>query len=185
MGLNIAQASGDFLPYVKYNGKAGRWYVKKDDQEVEVQNPTFVADFDNIRTGWLSFAEGQAPDVVFDKDLSTPAPKPSDRHKRGFNLKLFSNAQFGGVVELQGSSMHLNNAINELYELYEKDRKDGQLPVVSCTGTTPMKDKMGTNYRPIFKIEKWIDRPTEFDGGATQEAKPEASTPVSSSISEF
>jgi len=184
MGLNIAQSSGDFLPYVKYNGKAGRWYVKKDDAEVEVTNPVFVADFDNIKTGWFMFMEGQAPSITLDPDLQNPAPKPSDKHKRGFAVQLFSKNQFGGVVELNGASMHLSNAINELYEQYEKDRKPGQLPVVACTGTTPMKDKMGTNYRPIFKIEKWVDRPAEFDA-ETQSSTPAPQAATTSSVSEF
>lgn len=183
MGLNIAQSSGDFLPFVKFNGKAGRWYFKKDDQEVEVNNPTFVADFDNIKTGWYWFMEGKAPAITFDQDLATIAAKPTDNHKRGFTLQLFSKQHFGGVAELQGASMHLCNAINEVYEQYEKDRKPGQLPVISCTGTTPMKDKHGTNYRPIFKIEKWVDRPSDFDG-QSQDSTP-SPTAETSSISEF
>ncbi len=76
MALNIVSQGGDFDPFVKYNAKAGRWYVKKDEHEIEVQNPTFIADFDNIKTGWLYFRAGTAPERIFDENLSTPAPKP-------------------------------------------------------------------------------------------------------------
>ncbi len=168
MPLNISQGGGDYLPYVKFNSKAGRWYVKKDDKETEVTNPVFVADFANIKTGWYFYAEGQAPNIVLDASLTDPAPKPTDKHKRGFTIHLFSQKQFGGVVELNGASMHLCNSIAEVYGEYEKDSpaNAGKLPVVSCTGTLPMKDKMGTNYKPVFKIEKWVDRPSEFDDAA-------------------
>lgn len=187
--LGIVSQGGDFLPYIKYNGKAGRWYVKKDEGEVEVQNPVFVADFDNIKSGWFRFMEGQAPNVVLDDVVGQAAAKPSDLHKRGFRLECFSNALFGGVVELQGASMHLNSAIQDLYAEYAaaKDANAGKLPVVKCTGTTPMKDKMGTNYRPVFAIEKWVDRPAELSGEVKANAPtvPKPAPIDASSVSEF
>lgn len=191
MGLNIV-SSGEFKPYCKYNAKSGRWYVKKDDVEQEVTNPAFVADFDNIKTGWFLFLEGQAPNIVYDANLSTPAAKPSEAHKRGFELELFSQNTFGGVVVMSGASMHTCNAINEIYEQYEKERdaNKGMLPVVQAVGATPMKDKFGTNYRPELKILKWIPRPAEFGGTAQAAPAPTAPVtpppaPVASAVSEF
>lgn len=176
-GLNIVSSNESFDPYVKYNAKAGRWYLKDD---VEVNNPVFVADFANIKTGWLLFLEGQAPNNVWDESLSNAAQKPSDKHKRGFEVRLFSKASFNGVVQLSSSSMHLCSAINDLYVQYESaaESKQGKLPVIQYTGSTPMKDKMGTNYKPNFKIEKWVDRPKEFD------EKVEAELPKAA-VSEF
>lgn len=187
MGLNIVSTGGDYNPWVKYNAKAGRWYVKGENGEQEVTNPAFVADFDNIKTGWLLFLEGQAPNNVWDKDLTTPAPKPSDAHKRGFSLSLFSKASFGGVVELSSSSMHLCNAINGLYEQYEAGRaaNAGKLPVVKYTGSTPMKDKMGTNYAPNFVIEKWVDRPADFEMANDKQEATAPQQATTSSVSEF
>ena len=189
MALNIGSTGGDFDPYVKYNAKAGRWYLKDD---VEVQNPVFVADFSSIKTGWLLFLEGQAPDNTWDADLSNPAPKPSDKHKRGFKLRLFSGQHFGGVVELSSSSMHLCASINDLYTQYEAGAasNQGMLPVVKYTGSTPMKDKMGTNYKPNFVIEKWVPRPAEFDAvkedTPVAQAVPQAAPAVQSTgASEF
>lgn len=164
MGLNIVQqqGSGTYDPYIKYNGKAGRFYLKDESgEEVEIVPTSFVTDLENIKTGWLMFVAGMAPDKVWDKDLATPASRPSENHKRGFAVRLFSKA-FGGVVELSGSSMHLCNSINDLYETFEKTKETGKVPVVKFTGTSAMKDKQGTNYKPNFVIEKWIDRPAEL-----------------------
>lgn len=174
MPLNITQSGADYLPYAKYNAKSGRWYVKKDDKEVEVQNPEFVADFANIKTGWFYFAEGQAPSVYLDKTISEAAPKPSENHKRGFKIALFAPQTFGGVVELTGASMHLNNAINDIYAQYENEvpKNAGKLPVVKCEGTEASKDKFGTNYKPILKITKWVDRPKEFEDSSTEQDIP-------------
>ena len=76
MSLDIGSGSG--RPYVKYNAKSGRWYVRGDNgQDVEIQAPTCIIDFDNIATGWFLFREGQAPDRAID-----PAWAPGRRSPR-------------------------------------------------------------------------------------------------------
>ena len=187
MPLNLSSGGGDFDPYCKYNAKSGRWYFKDGEQEVEVNDPSFVADFDNIKTGWMLFLEGQAPDRVFDESLEQPAPKPSDAHKRGFVLRLFSPQSFKGVVELSATSMHVCNAINDLYTQYEagKAANAGKLPVIKCEGTTPSKDKFGTNYKPNMRIDSWIERPQEFDSPRASNDAESAPQPAASSVSEF
>jgi hypothetical protein len=190
MGLNISTGGGeDFAPYVKYNAKAGRWYVKKDEGEVEVQNPVFVADFDNIKTGWFHFAAGIAPSIVYDPNLETPAPKPSENHKKGFELQVFSKATLGGVCVFSSTSGIVGSAINEIYEQYlkEKAANQGALPVVQCTGVSAEVGKHGTNYKPVLGIAKWIPRPAEFGGSSAQvapQAAPVQQAPANS-ISEF
>lgn len=105
MGLNISNGnSEDFKNYLKFNAKSGRFYVKKDGAEVEVEKPAFVINFDEIKTGWFLFAAGVAPSISYDPDLSTPAAKPSDMHKRGFEVELFSQATLGGVVVFSSTS---------------------------------------------------------------------------------
>lgn len=179
--------SGDFTPYVKYNAKAGRWYVKKDDQEVEVQNPVFVADLANAQKAWMYFMEGQAPNIVYFPDLNTQVEKPSENHKLGISIKLFSDNHFGGVVKMESSSINTCSAIGELHKAYEAapESKAGKLPVVKVTGAEPIKGNYGTNYKPLFEIEKWVSRPAEFDVQES-EVSTEVSTEASSSeVSEF
>lgn len=179
--LNIVSKGGTFDPWVKYNSKAGRFYIKgTDGNDQEVQNPVFVVDFDNLKTGWINFVAGMAPDRQWDQNLSTPAAKPSEAHKRGFSVRLFSKSAFGGVVELSSSSMHLCAAINDLYIQYDAARGSnaGKLPVVKYTGSTPQKDKMGTNYKPNFVIEKWVDRPAEFAAPVAQATPVAANQPA-------
>ncbi len=191
MGLNIGQTTGSFDAMVKYNAKAGRWYKKGEAGEVEVANPTFVADFANIKTGWFHFAEGMAPSIVYDENLSTPAKKPDENHKRGFELRVYSEASFGGVVKFGSVSNIVCGSIAELYNQYEKEApaNAGKLPVVQCTGTVAEKGKYGTNYKPLLSIVKWIDRPAAFEQVAQNNnaaAAPEAkAAPVAASGSEF
>lgn len=181
MGLNIVSGGGNFDPWVKFNSKAGRFYIKGDTGEVEVAPTSFVADLGNIKTGWISFVQGQAPVRVWDADLLTPAVKPSEDAKRGFSLRLYSKSTFNGVVELSSNSLHLCTSITELYSAYEAQAaaNPGLVPVVKYTGATVMKDKMGNNYKPNFVIEKWTQRPVELDEEVVQEE------PVKKAVNEF
>lgn len=180
MGLNIVSEGGNYDKWIKFNGKAGRFYIKGELDDVEVTPTFFVADLANIKTGWLQFAAGQAPVRVWDTNLSTPAAKPSGDAKRGFSLRLFSKATFGGIVELSSNSMHICNSINDLYTQYEAQAaaNPGKVPVVKYNGTTAMKDAKGTNYKPNFAIEKWIDRPAELDAVETGQQNTPQPAPV-------
>lgn len=192
MTLNIG-ASGTIKPYAKYNSKADKWFAKGDGGDVEVARPTFVADFPNIATGWLRFREGQAPERVMDPSLDKAAPAQDEGFKRGFVVAVFSQKFFGGIAELSSASIHMCNAVREVYQTYteQKDAHRGQLPVIVCTGSEAMKDKYGTNYKPKFEIAKWVDRPAElpdespvdpkdvFKGEATSSPRPQQGTPVS------
>ena len=177
--------TGDFTPFVKYNAKAGRWYVRKDEQEVEVESPVFVADLANARKAWMWFMEGQAPNIEYFPDLTAQVAKPSENHKLGISVNLFSEKSFGGVVKMESNSINTCSALSELYDLYEAapESKQGKLPVVKVEGAEPIKGNYGTNYKPKFKIEKWVDRPAAFDEQSTPEAPPSA--PETESVSEF
>jgi hypothetical protein len=166
MGLNIG-GSGSIKPYVKYNAKADKWFVRgPDGGDVEISRPTFLLDLKNIRTGWLRFLEGQAPERVIDPSLDSVAPNPGQGFKRGFVIMAYSAKFFGGAVELSSASIHMSNAIRDIYAAFEEQgaraENHGKVPVIACTGSDPMKDKYGTNYKPRLEIVKWADRPAEL-----------------------
>lgn len=164
MPLQIG-GSGTVKPFCKYNAKSDKWFVRgAGGEEVEIQRPTFVIDLDNIATGWFRFREGQAPERVIDPSLNQPAPSPGEEFKRGFAVMVFSPKFFGGAVEFGSASIHLSNAIKDIYAQYEAEKADhrDELPVIACTGSEPMKDRYGTNYRPTFTILQWVQRPADL-----------------------
>lgn len=194
MSLYDEPKTGDFLPYVKYNAKAGRWYTKKDGQEVEVINPVFVADFSKVKKIWAHFAAGLAPDVVEFPSLDAVVPQPSPNHKKGIMINLYSAANFGGVVVLSATSNLTCKAFAAIYDAYlgAPESKQGMLPVVKVTGVRAETGKNGTNYEPLLVIEKWVARPAAFDEVAAQapaaqvQAAPPPPAPVQNTgISEF
>ena len=165
--LNIG-GSGIIKPYCKYNAKADKWFVRSPEGgDQEIARPTFLLDLKNIRTGWLRFREGQAPERVIDPSLDRAAPSPGEDFKRGFVVTAYSPKFFGGAVEFSSASIHLSNAIREVYAAFDengaKTENRGKVPVVACTGSEAMKDKYGTNYRPKLEIVKWVDRPADLE----------------------
>lgn len=171
------RSSEDFTPYLKFNGKAGRWYTRNDTgQDIEVLTLTAIFDLTNIKVGWIMFAEGQAPDTVWD-DNGRVGEKPSPNHKRGFAVNVFSPKLIGGLREFSSTSNIAINAIKELYDAYEKqyDPTKKLVPVVTCESVQAVKSKFGTNYQPVLKIQKWVPRPQDMpepagaatNGGAT------------------
>lgn len=171
MSLHIG-STGTIKPYVKFNAKADKWFVKGDGGDVEIARPTFVADLANIATGWLRFREGEAPERLIDPSLDRAAPSPGEGFKRGFVVAVFSRKFFGGAVELSSASIHMGNAIREVYQAFEETRAahPGQLPVIACTGSEAMKDKYGINYRPMLATVKWVERPAEMPDASPVDA---------------
>jgi hypothetical protein len=190
MGLGLPSGGGDFTPYVKYNAKAGRWYTKDDDgNEIEVTNMIAIFDFANIKTGWLSFNPGVAPEFRFDSAPgSSDAQSPGDNYKRGFVVNVFSQKNLGGVRELAANSGAMNTAVNDVYDAYEAapERAQGMLPVVKCVRVDPVTSKHGTNYHPVLEVIKWAPRPPEFDetptNGTGSVATPVVQTPATPSV---
>lgn len=184
MPLGLNEGGGNFVPFIKYNAKAGRWYIRdedKNDIEVQPANVVFIADLDNLEVGWIKFGAGPgiAPDVHLAPASQTRPAQPSAEHKSGFRMRVYSEKNFGGLREWMAASTLVNKALNELYEAFEAEvgTHPGQCPVVRFTGAIPETSKHGTNYRPGFEIVQWTARPAAFDEDG-DEAPQQAATPA-------
>jgi len=110
--------------------------------------------------------------LIIDPSLDHAAPSPGEGFKRGFVLAVYSRKFFGGLAELASVSLHMGNAVREVYQVFEAQRGDhpGEVPVIAATGSEAMKDKYGTNYKPTFELVKWIARPAELPDASPVEA---------------
>lgn len=171
MPLNLNPNSGeDFIPYLKYNSKAGRWYAKFDgyQNEIEVQNPVLIFDFPNIKTGWISFASDGPPNCVWDASLEQEAPRPeSDKAKRGFQVVVVGRQPVPaagklalGAREFMGVAASIVKPVKQMFDEWEEASKEhqGELPAYQCTGVVPVVGNFGTNYTPEFKLMGWRKR---------------------------
>ncbi len=174
MGLGIdlePKNSGDFLPIVKLDSRAGR--IFRVDRADGVSTPTditkhfkCVMDLENVEVGWLDFATGAAPVMVLNRLGEKFPVNPGGNAKEGVRILMKLSKECGGDVrELASNAKSALRGINKLHDLYkaEASSKPGMLPVVTLRDMIPVTTGGGqqksTNYEPVFEIVDWVPRP--------------------------
>lgn len=185
--------TGDFLPYIGFNAKSDKWFVKVGTEKVALKGEiAFVVDFKNLKTGWMLFADGLAPNKVYDPSIEEKAAQPSPKHKRGVEFNVYMKGTHEGVYSFSTVAGNVLKPFSELHDKYLEEIKTNPdfLPVVVVGESQEVKSSFknpdgsqgtATNYMPSFKIEKFVKRPAVFDETATQPEPVKAQ----SSVSEF
>ena len=81
--------------------------------------------------------------------------------------------------EWASAALATTRGFDQLHDLWLAGRKPGQVPVVTCDSFEEEKGAFGSNYRPVFRIEKWITRPKDLEEepkqqkGSADPGKPE------------
>jgi hypothetical protein len=170
----------DQKPLLKYNAKTAKWHV--DDKVVD--KATMLVDFENGKSGWVKFAEGVAPDFRIVSMASLVAgcqypPMPSDvdskgkpMFRRGFQLMCKISDQLAAgkpqIREWASGSLATVRAVDQLHTQWLASRQNGKVCVVTVDGYKESPGQYGSNYQPILRIVKWIDRPADLKPDAVQ-----------------
>jgi hypothetical protein len=195
LGLTTGGNGGEIRPYVTYDAKAGRMFRVDRTQgsdgmyqteKHEITNVAqFVADLANIRVGWINYtAQGPIRKLVVLGKEAIPA-RPDDKNsegklafKQGFEIDLLLNKDAGGgpARNLSSAAGCVIDAMDELHDAYSAapESKAGKLPVVKIASVSPVKSGQSTNYKPVFQIVSWVDRPA---GLAVEGAAPATNAP--------
>lgn len=189
MTLNLT-TGGDYTPFLKYNAKAGRWFVKNENgDEVEVQNPRFAIDFENIKTGWICFPPASPPQFVWDYNGERqPRPEPIGKaqYKDGFEVMVYGSdpvphlgGQPLGLRQWTSNANAAKGSVKRAYDLFEKGKAANpkKVPVFRCTGVSIIKGINGDSFEPIFELEQWVERSRISEFETAPEAPPPASPP--------
>jgi hypothetical protein len=178
LGLNINTGSKNFLPIIKYDARAGR--VFRVDKVDGMSTPVDITkkfkavfDFENAEVGYINFATGSAPDFVMVPLGSVLPACPSENHKQGMRMSVRLGKDCGSDCrELAGTSGAFLASMDKLHDDYLAGVKDnaGKLPVVALVDTVAIESGSGarksTNYRPVFEISAWVDRPKDLGPNA-------------------
>lgn len=178
---------------------AGVWETVQS--ELPIATATFVVDFGSVEVGYLLFPKGAAPMMVTVPYGQALPPQPAavgttvddrtgkerpNNFKMGFRLKVAGKALVGtvngSVRELAANAGVTIEGINDLHTLFElaPEAAAGKLPVVKVAQVVPTKSGQSTNYKPVFEIITWADRPTDMLGPRTvpaPAAKPAVTMP--------
>ena len=150
-------------PYIKFNAKENAWATNNRDGDIQnIDPPRMLIDLDQLQLGWFRFREAQAPDIVLDPPGTEAAEPDGGNHKRGFRVQTYSPTL--GVREFSSNSLMLKKAMILLYKLWEADKAQNpnKLPLVEVTDHVAVNGRYGTNYKPVFDIVGWYDRPDEL-----------------------
>jgi len=164
--LNLS-TGGEFSPFLKYNAKAGRWFVRGDNAiDIEVPNPRFAIDLENIRVGWVLFPQASPPSFVWDVQ-GMRAPKPDGDYKDGFKVFIMGTdvqpALAGkslGVREWSSNAYAAKAGMMDIHRQYQegKAQNPDKVPVVRCVSVKVIKGEYGDSFEPVFVIEAWVER---------------------------
>jgi hypothetical protein len=179
---------------VEHNGE---WST--DQRELDTNAASFVMDFGSVEVGWFLFPKGAAPMMVTVpfgqpippqpaavgtvKDDRTGKERPNN-FRQGFRVKVAGKALAapdGGIVrELAANANVTIEGLNDLHTAFEAapEAAAGKIPVVKLARSVPTKAGQSTNYKPVFEIVTWADRPTDILGPRTV-PPPKAAPPVS------
>jgi hypothetical protein len=156
--------------------------------EMPISGTSFAVDFGSVEVGWFLFPKGAAPMMVTVpfgqplppqpaavgtvKDERTGKERPNN-FKQGFRLKVAGKAMAGTigaqVRELAANAGVTIEGLNELHTAFEAapEAKAGKIPVVEVAQVLPTKAGQSTNYKPVFRIAQWADRPEAILGART------------------
>lgn len=151
--LNINNG-GSGGAYIRFMPSANAWVFNKE----EITLDALVIDHESVRTGWGKMSEGAAPEWQWDDRLGVAGSRPSDEHKRGFSVKMFTKQT--GTVEWSSTGTGPVMGFDAVFEAIwnAKDANPGKVPVVKYTGSTPLKVGKGNTRTPNFALVKWVDR---------------------------
>jgi hypothetical protein len=187
LGLDVGnKSSGDILPILKFDAKAGD-FIRQDrfqsesgaweKSEEEVKLPLeFAVDFEKMEVGWLSFASGH-PDFAMTRVGGEMPARPTPEHKQAFRIRL-TNEDLG-LRELSGSSKTLLRAMDKLHDEYVSQSKANPgkcaLVVVDDLETVKVNTPQGElRFKsPLWKIGGWVDAPDAFQGNQASTPAPE------------
>lgn len=186
LGLQTGGAGGDRTPFIKYDARAGRMFrVDRSEKggewvtdSVDVTNGfSFVPDLANTKVGWINFSD-QGPQKVLVRLGDTMPARPSGTNAKGkaafqqaFEILAALPAGIGGGIrEFASTAGCVIDAVSELHDVFSAspESKTGKLPVVVLESAVPVKSGQSTNYKPVFRITGWIDRPPSLPAAPAQ-----------------
>lgn len=167
--MPLMLGGGDSKPYIRFSASVNSWEMSTPDGRDEFTwDAPVVFDIHGLQLGWMKI-DSMGREWAAWPSLTQRTPQPSEGHKIGFAINVVSNKLFGEepVREFSANTFGNLQFITELYNQSENapEFKEGKVPVVQITGSKAQKVGKGKTAIPQFEIVKWVDRPSELDGG--------------------
>lgn len=174
--MPLMLSSGEGKPYIRFSPSINSWEMSSPDGRTEFTwDAPAVFDLQGLQLGWMkidSVGRDWLPWASINQRAAQPEEKDASgnpAYKIGFAINVVSNKLFGDepVREFSANTFGCLTFIQELYNQCETapEFKAGQVPVVQITGAKAQKVGKGNTRIPEFNVVKWVDRPSDLDGG--------------------
>ena len=137
MGFGLNFSGGEFLPYIRINGKEGRiersTYDGSERGTEVIDDFVALFDFATVRVGWLRF-EGDAPDMRL-VAIGDPMPdRPGEDYKQGVKLVVMLPGELG-LHEIATTATGVLGALEKVYDeaMAAPQWAAGQVPAVKLS----------------------------------------------------
>jgi hypothetical protein len=117
-----------------------------------------ILDLDTVKTGWCysSGIVGQPPEWRWNATVSRFESRPSDDHKKGFQIRVAVGG--GNTATWEDSGAGAWNAFAALAPQLAQG-PEGKLPMIKMTGVKDEKYARGGTSIATLEVVKWVDRP--------------------------
>ena len=163
--------TAEYAKIAKYKADSGKWYARNGDADIEVPEQTFVADIENSRTGWVKFAPGNAPELIFDH-ADGKSTRPSDDWQACVEFYIWSGVErpeFGGEAmgarQVLCTSFAGRKVIERMYADWAAQHGEhpNKVPVYRADGAQTHKYGNGTSALIAnMQLIDWVDMPPEL-----------------------
>jgi hypothetical protein len=170
MGFKRKSSGGNFMPFVKFDARNGRFYLERrvqtpngwEKQQTDITD-RFRAVFDlaNAQQGWIRFPPGAPPETKLVSAGEDPGKAPSNDHKEGFRVLV----QVDGVVhEFMANSVGAWNGMSALHDAYLREvaKHPGEAPEVTLHDVIKHNYTNGSSFEPALIIVGWVPRSDDF-----------------------
>ena len=150
--LNL-RGGGSTFCVLTYKPSWDEWRLNGEQTKL---NPHIIHPH-TLKTGWVLFAPGMAPDWHWDEALGKPGKAPSSDHKRCFSIDVETEAN--GRMTWSGAGYGQCVALEELMEAISASESDypGKVPLAEYVGSESRKIGKGSTRIPRFSIIDWVD----------------------------
>lgn len=164
--------------FVRYSIEDNMWLMStpegepRDVTDAIMSNPIYI-DIANIQMGWLKL-QGGRDWVIWENNDASSAPKPSEAHKQGFSVFMYSKKVFGEDEpqrEFCSSQVGMLEFVKKIYDELEDSFEDGKAAVIQITGATRVKIGRGSSRIPTYKFMGMNNSPIEIDEPMPQETQ--------------
>lgn len=162
MPISISGGGGSDRPYIRFLPSVNAWVKggpKGDKIEFEPKGANLIFDVEHMVLGWLTLGEGTRDWQPWPSHTKR-TPSPGGEAKVGFSVDVYAPKLLGDeVYEFCANGTASTRFVEAIYNACEDGFGNGNVPLITITGTKAIKIGKGPTREIEWQLVKWVGRP--------------------------